>query len=418
VLIQAIKERDVERVRDLLHDRDSLKEVAPSDTLWWPSDPPEDVFKSGVVPIGWRALHVAAWAGDAEIVRLLIESGADPNRATRIGWTPALIAGTCGNLDAVRELVAAGAVVTGVDDELGSPLEAASFHGHVETVKFLLDAGADPNASRASGRSPLIAAAIGKHASVVQALLSAGANPLAIDTEGWTARMHAVWFRATEATALLNVSPGSAHVRDAAASGSATEVDDALAAGELTTSVDGFGYSPLAWACLAGSVPAVERLAAAGADLAAPDDIGRKPIDFAASRGHARVVEYLHNVTRDPGRALAAAADAAQPSVVRLLLQRGVPPDAEALVDAARSDSGESVALLVDAGLAVDARNPPAIRPFTAQPRWGTKTLSGTCRRSAPTGGARNRDGRTAGEIAGEEGWDELAALVDARDAG
>jgi ankyrin repeat protein len=412
VLIQAIKERDVERVRDLLHDGASLNEVAPSDTLWWPSDPPEDVFKSGVDPIGWRPLHVAAWAGDAEIVRLLIERGADPNRATRIGWTPALIAGTCGNLDAVRELVAAGAVVTGVDDKLGSPLEAASFRGHVETVKFLLDAGADPNASRASGRSPLVAAAIGKHAAVVQALLSAGANPLAIDREGWTARMHAVWFRATEATALLNVSPGSAHLRDAAASGSATEVDDALVAGESTTSADGFGHSPLAWACLAGSVPAVERLAAAGADLTAPDDIGRKPIDFAASRGHARVVEYLHHATRDPGRALAAAADAAQPVVVRLLLQRGVPPDAEALVDAARSDSAEVVSLLVDAGLPVDARNAAGYTALHCAAALGHEDLARDLLTLGADRGVRDRDGRTAGEIAGEEGWDELAALL------
>jgi ankyrin repeat protein len=78
-LIDAIKRRDVDEVRRLLVDvGDVLEHI-------WDKDEDSDTY-------GWYALHVACYQGNTEIVRMLLDAGADPNRRDEFGRrTPLMV---------------------------------------------------------------------------------------------------------------------------------------------------------------------------------------------------------------------------------------------------------------------------------------------------------------------------------------
>jgi ankyrin repeat protein len=97
---------------------------------------------------GFSALHLAAFFGKDDAVRLLLASGAEPNgRGT--GWMT------------------------------GTALHSAASGLHIESVRALLDAGADPNARQSGGWTALHAAAHGGEAELTAILLAAGADPAA-----------------------------------------------------------------------------------------------------------------------------------------------------------------------------------------------------------------------------------------------
>jgi ankyrin repeat protein len=103
----------------------------------------------------------AASLGRAERVRELV--AADPALAQARSdddFTALHYAAFFGDADSARALVEAGADVNAfADNELGvHVLNSAAAAGNVEVARLLLDRGADPNARTRSGFSPLDAA--------------------------------------------------------------------------------------------------------------------------------------------------------------------------------------------------------------------------------------------------------------------
>lgn len=93
---------------------------------------------------GLAILHRAAQNGKGEIVKLLIDAGADVNGMTRGGRTPLHFAAKHNKIETVRILLEEGADVnaTSVRDE--SPLHIAAHNDNVEMLDLLVEAGADP----------------------------------------------------------------------------------------------------------------------------------------------------------------------------------------------------------------------------------------------------------------------------------
>ena len=153
---------------------------------------------------GWTALHVALFGyagrrGDRrlEIIRLLLQAGADPNAAVR--YRNHAMTG------AVQLLLQAGADPNTADVRRSTaPLCAA--HGnskHTGAVRLLLQAGADVNAANVNGQTPLMAAARNGHIEALRLLLEAGADVGAANAKGQTALMSAAQNGHLEAVRLL-----------------------------------------------------------------------------------------------------------------------------------------------------------------------------------------------------------------------
>jgi ankyrin repeat protein len=107
-------------------------------------------------PDGFTALHFAAFFGQEDAARILVEGGADVNvvaRNERIHVTP---------------------------------LHSAASGGHPAIVKLLLERGADPSATQDGGFTPLHSAAQNDDRESVEALLEAGADPALANDEGKT----------------------------------------------------------------------------------------------------------------------------------------------------------------------------------------------------------------------------------------
>lgn len=107
---------------------------------------------------GYTALHHAAIGGHADIVELLLESGAKIDGIGSRGETPLFLAASTGYVDVVKVLAAAGANVNKMSAEGRTPLHRAAMSGDLAVVQALLEANADPTTKDRSGRTPLDAA--------------------------------------------------------------------------------------------------------------------------------------------------------------------------------------------------------------------------------------------------------------------
>jgi len=103
---------------------------------------------------GDTALDSAAGLGEVEMVRLLLDRGANPKIGDKDNLTPLQLAAHHGNLAIVRMLLKAGANVNSTDSRYGyTALASASQNDHVKVVRELLGAGADPTLRIKNGRT-------------------------------------------------------------------------------------------------------------------------------------------------------------------------------------------------------------------------------------------------------------------------
>ncbi|CAE7940712.1 Ankrd17 [Symbiodinium necroappetens] len=179
-----------------------------------------------------RALTGACANGHVEIVRLLLEAGADPDTTGGIHDLPAIAyAVHHKHVEIAGLLVEAGADICNMDRSktgrtlltlacwLGrvemdgfveiqpshTPLTAACAQGHSEIARLLLEAGVDINKpDTIFNRTALILASAEGHVETVRLLLQARADPYWTDHEGCTALSCAVANSHAEVVTLLS----------------------------------------------------------------------------------------------------------------------------------------------------------------------------------------------------------------------
>ncbi|KAJ7445595.1 ankyrin repeat-containing domain protein [Mycena latifolia] len=144
------------------------------------------------------ALQAAAQGGFTEVARLLLENGAEVNtwggkygsalqaaagaslyflsNSRSDSWLEDRVNVNAPGGEVVRLLLENGADVNAMGGKYGSALQAASFEGYMEVVCLLLKNGADVNAGGGEYGSALQAASYGGCTEVVQLLLKNGAN--------------------------------------------------------------------------------------------------------------------------------------------------------------------------------------------------------------------------------------------------
>lgn len=122
------------------------------------------------------ALSLACERGNTEVVKLLLEVGANIKSIYDLGEHNVYMASKYGYIDIVKLLIENGAVFSG---ELGgnSPLSVASQVGHIDLVKLLVESGAkDLESALISAVSNNIS--LDKHLEIVKYLIDNGANNL------------------------------------------------------------------------------------------------------------------------------------------------------------------------------------------------------------------------------------------------
>jgi ankyrin repeat protein len=128
------------------------------------------------------AIFAAAILGDVtQLEELLAANRSLISACSTDGWTPLHLAAYFGRVDAVRMLLNKGAAVAArsTNPMQNTPLHAAAAGGHAEIAKILLEHGANANARQSGGWVALHAAAQTGDVETARALLDGGADPSA-----------------------------------------------------------------------------------------------------------------------------------------------------------------------------------------------------------------------------------------------
>ena len=137
--------------------------------------------KGGVY--GGRPLNIAIEGkGNPEVVRSLLDAGADPN----VGL-PLHAAVEKGREAAAELLLARGARVDAKDPSGQTALHLAVCWGRENLVRLLLKTGADVNARDNNGRTPFLCTAISQSTEIAEMLIKQGADVNARDKSGASA---------------------------------------------------------------------------------------------------------------------------------------------------------------------------------------------------------------------------------------
>jgi ankyrin repeat protein len=203
-LIEAVKSRNIQIVRNLLKQRSNVNTQEAD----------------GMAPIHWAVRN-----DDLATAQLLIRAGANVKAANRYGVTPISLAAANGNAMLVEALLKAGADPTTAVPDGETILMTAARTGNADAVKALIAHGADVNAKEKwQEQTALMWAAAENHAAAIKALVAAGAgmnahskvlsfpeykyetNGMAVfllPHGGWTALMYAARQNALDAVATL-----------------------------------------------------------------------------------------------------------------------------------------------------------------------------------------------------------------------
>jgi ankyrin repeat protein len=120
----------------------------------------DNALANAVARDGYSPLGLAAFFKRRAVVQVLLERGAKPSQASRDqGFTPlhSAVATDAGPVEheIVRLLLEAGADPNAKSREGATPLHSAAFTGDLESAELLLAYGADPNATDPKSLTPL-----------------------------------------------------------------------------------------------------------------------------------------------------------------------------------------------------------------------------------------------------------------------
>ncbi|KAK9744180.1 Ankyrin repeats (3 copies) [Popillia japonica] len=250
---------------------------------------------------GHTPLMEAASAGHVGLAKILLEHGAGINTHSNEFKESALtLACYKGHLDMVRFLLEAGADQEHKTDEMHTALMEASMDGHVEVARLLLDSGAQVNMPTDSFESPLTLAACGGHVDLAMLLIERGANIEEVNDEGYTPLMEAAREGHEEMVALLlsqgaNINAQTDETQETALTlaccGGFTEVADFLI--KAGAHIERGASTPLMEAAQEGHMELVKYLLENNADVHAQTQTGDTALTYACENGHTDVADLL-----------------------------------------------------------------------------------------------------------------------------
>jgi len=324
------------------------------------------------------ALHLAAYMGDMEKLKKLLEEGVNVNTPATYDTTALHAAANGGNKDVVQFLIGKGAKVDARDTFGLPPLYYAALHNYEDITDLLLDKGIDINAKHydytllyyaifsdgdkgkdaiklliskganvnvqdRGGFTPLNYSIWLDYGDIAELLINNGADVNAEDTRGLTPYYWAVMHGRKDVVELLTAKGATAvsTIHLAARAGDLEQVKAFIEEGTDINAKDKSGATPLFSAVLADDNDVAKLLIAKGADVNAKLEDGATPLHVVLSLGKKDVVK----------------------DVAALLIAKGADVNAKnrngetPLLDAAYFGNSEIAELLIAKGADVDAKS-------------------------------------------------------------
>ncbi|CAJ1077505.1 ankyrin repeat domain-containing protein 6b isoform X1 [Xyrichtys novacula] len=133
--------------------------------------------KVAVTKYGRSPLHLAAYKGHTEVVRILLKAGCDLDIQDDGEQTALHRAAVVGNSDIISSLIQEGCALDRQDKDGNTALHEVSWHGFSQSVKLLVKAGVNVHAKNKAGNTALHLACQNGHAQSSKVLLLGGSRP-------------------------------------------------------------------------------------------------------------------------------------------------------------------------------------------------------------------------------------------------
>jgi len=322
-------------------------------------------------------IHFAASGGNLDAIRRQLGRGVAIDARDWDGHTPLMRACEAGvDLEVLRFLIDAGADVNAITKSLAyTPLMMASPANVPANVQLLIAAGADVGYVTPAGYNALVGLAHTEspdRLSVIEVLLEAGCDPNQISEYGESVLRNAIRRGNRSIARLLvdheadreiaNLSP----LNWAVLLGTLDDVQVEVERGADIEAVDGSNLTPWMMAVVLGDLVKAQWLLGKGSRTDVVGLYDSPPLVFAAEKGDIEMCQWLLSIGCDINQPsglsttpLEVAAQAKSADLVAFLLEAGAnirnPEGTDAIVQAGSADVAR---LLVDAGCDIDAIAP------------------------------------------------------------
>jgi ankyrin repeat protein len=288
----------------------------------------------------WSVLDLAVECGHIDILKLLLDHGANVGARDKNGWTVFHFAAQKGYVEIVRLLLDRGSTIDACNDHQWTALHGATRNGHVQVVQLLLDRGAMIDARANNKWTALLLAAHMGHVQIVHILLERKAAVDARHTNEWTALHFAAQYGHFQIASILLArgaainayAKGWTALHHAAWNGHIQVVQLLLDHGATIDARDTDDWTVLHISAQLGHVQIAELLLdpSRNVTINARSNYGYTPLHFAAQHGHVQIVQMLlahgaqiDDCTNGDRTALQLAAIGGHFQVVQLLLHHG-----------------------------------------------------------------------------------------------
>ena len=129
-------------------------------------------FLFGCTGDAYTQLQLAASRGEIELIKEILDKGADINEKNKHGKTALMLAAGNGRMEATNLLLERNAIIDAQEVDGMTALMMAASDGKTETVKLLVDNGANVNITNNYGATAMTNAAFFNHPESVKAILS------------------------------------------------------------------------------------------------------------------------------------------------------------------------------------------------------------------------------------------------------